>query len=529
MRVQSPCLKIVSFGWTPPPEPEKVPNYYVWRSYDGTGNNLQNPNWGAAGQALLRQAASDYADGSSSLAVRAPNNPNPRSVSNGVCKETVETPNSMGLSNMTWAWGQFLDHEIDITPTNSAEPANIVTPNDPGDPQANKTILFDRSAAVPNSNPREQPNDISSYIDGTNVYGYNTSRAAALRRMDGTGKLLTDTADNGEVLLPYNTMGLENAQPHGSDPADFFVAGDIRANENTLLTAIHTLFMREHNRLCDIIVVDRPEWDGQDELIYQHARSMVIAQMQQITFNEFLPALLSNVIPPYSGYSSLVNAGINTEFSTAGYRLGHSMIPSQIQIGDDPMNNVLVRDAFFQPAYLQANGADDLILGAAKRIMNQIDGKIIDDLRDFLFGPPTATNLLDLASINIQRGRDHGLNGYNATRVAYGLSSAVNFSNFEPSQQAALQTLYGTPDNIDPWVGGLTEQHAPGAAVGPLVQIILLEQFTRLRDGDRFWFEVDPALTSDEITLIKNTRLSDVILRNTSISSSDLNVDVFHV
>lgn len=503
----------------------------IWRTYDGTANNLDHPTWGSANVALLRKSSSNYADGISTLAVRAPNNPDPRIVSNNICKETVETPNSMNLSNMVWVWGQFLDHEIDLTEPDTTEPANMTTPSVVADPQEDypgRTILFNRSEHISGTNPREQPNTISSYIDGTNVYGFSSSRANALRLLDGTGKLRTTTADNDEVILPYNTFGLTNAQPTGSDPADFFAAGDIRANENVVLTSMHTLFVREHNRLCDVILANNPSLSGQDETIFQHARAIVVGIMQQVTYNEFLPALLGT-FPVYTAYDSSANAGIDIEFSTAGYRLGHTMIPSQIQIGDNPATNILLKDAFFTPSYVQTNGVNNLLLGAAKRIMNQIDGKVVEDLRSFLFGSPTMSNLLDLASINIQRGRDHGLPGYNAVRLAYGLSTVTDFLGFETASRTQLQTLYGIPDNIDPWIGALTETHLSGKAVGPLLNAILTDQFTRLRDGDRFWFENDPELSTDEISVIKNTKLSDVLLRNSNISSSELQVDIFHV
>ena len=192
--------------------------------------------------------------------------------------------------------------------------------------------------------------------------------------------------------------------------------------------------MREHNRLCEQIVADNPSLS--DELIYQHARSIVIGLMQQITFNEFLPALLTpTAIPQYYKYNDTVDPGIATEFSTAGYRLGHTMIPSQIQVGTNPANNVLIRNAYFQPSYVQTNGVDQLLLGATARIMNQIDGKVIDGLRNFLFESPSPTMMLDLVSLNIQRGRDHGLPGYNAVRRAYGLQTVSNFLGFNPDRK----------------------------------------------------------------------------------------------
>jgi len=196
--------------------------------YDGSNNNLFNSAWGQAAQALMRVAASDYADGSSTLAERGASNPNPRFISNAVCNTNTVEPNTLDLSNMVWLWGQFVDHTVDLTDTNSGEPANVLTGTsspltDPNEPYPDSTILFNRSVTIAGSDPREQPSAICAFLDGTNVYGNSTTRANTLRALDGTGKLKTSTGD----LLPYNTFGLDNAMPGGATASDFFVAGDV--------------------------------------------------------------------------------------------------------------------------------------------------------------------------------------------------------------------------------------------------------------------------------------------------------------
>lgn len=497
-----------------------------WRTYDGSENNFSQPQWGQADQPLLRKAASAYDDGSSSLAVRGPNNPNPRMVSNNVCKPPGggSPVSSAGLRDITWVWGQFVDHEVDLTRTGTAESADMVTPDvltDPEEDYPGRTISFSRSEFVVNTDPREQPNHISAYIDGTNVYGYSSQRAMALRRLDGSGKLKTVLADNGEEIMPYNVDGWENASLPGQLAEDMFFAGDIRANENVFLSAMHTLFVREHNRLCDEALLHWPHLGTQDELIFQHARRHVTGIMQAITYNEFLPAL-GLQLPPYTGYKPEVNATIATEFSTVGYRLGHTMLSSSLKTGPGAGDTILLRDAFFQPAYVQANGIDNLLYGATHKLMQEIDRFLVEDVRSFLFGPPTAGSLLDLAALNIQRSRDHGIPGYNAVRVAYGLHSRPTFTSIVGAGALAttLQNLYGHPDHMDPWIGCLVEPHLNNSQLGELLTAILRDQFTRLRDGDRLWYENDPALTDDEKQVISNTTLADVISRNTVYSHS---------
>jgi len=442
--------------------------------------------------------------------------PTPREISNGVHFQNGNTANSAGLTDMFWLWGQFLDHEIDLTPDSSGESANMTTPaNDPVLPNA--TIPFHRSAYTHDANSvRQQPNIITSFVDASNVYGSDQARAMALRTLDGTGKLKLVPGPNGESLLIKNTEGFPNAAfPPSAPAADFFLAGDVRANENVLLTAMHTLFAREHNYWCDRIVAWRPEYVGKDEPVYQQARRIVSALEQAITYNEFLPRLLGK-LPPFSGYNPTTDATIKTEFSTVGYRIGHTMVSSQLNTNAQGTQKALLRDLFFSPDYIAANGVEGVLVGASKKRMQEMDCRIVDDLRNFLFQSPGGGMLLDLASLNLQRGRDHGITDYNSLRAAYGLPAKANFSDIssDPDVVARLSNTFSSTSNMDPWTGGLCEDHVPGAQVGELFHAILSQQFLNLRSGDRFWFENDPSLSDSLKEEIRGTRLSDIIKRN---------------
>jgi hypothetical protein len=159
--------------------------------------------------------------------------------------------------------------------------------------------------------------------------------------------------------------------------------------------------------------------------------------------------------------------------------------------------------------------------------MQEVDNKIVDDVRNFLFGPPGSGGL-DLASLNIQRGRDHGLPDYNSTRVMMGLTAVSSFAEIssDPAVQAALLALYGTVNDIDLWVGALAEDHLAGSSVGELIAAVLGEQFTRLRDGDRYWYERDDFFVNNPSLLaeLQGTRLSDIIRRNSDITNIQDNV-----
>lgn len=505
------------------------------RSYDGSGNNLANPSWGAAGTTLARAAAAAYDDGrstprggSSGLGL-----PNPRVISNMVVAQLTMLPNTHQMTDWVFQWGQFVDHDLDLTSAASPpEPFNIRIPaGDPVfDPGSTGTQImpfqrskYDSSTGI--SNAREQINDITSYLDASMIYGSEQARALALRTLSGDGKLKTSSGN----LLPLNTFGVDNGTGGLVDPTRFYLAGDVRANEQIGLTAVHTLMMREHNRLAEEIAIINPAWD--DEAIYQRARKLVGAEVQVITFNEFLPALLGAAAPGIiSTYDPNANATIISEFSTALFRVGHTMLsPQLMRVQNDgtaaPGGHVLLRDAFFQMENLSGAGELEFFLkGLASDKQQEVDMHVVDDVRDFLFGEPIPGGF-DLASLNIQRGRDHGLPGYNELRLAFGLPAYTSFDQIttDMTVRSGLETLYGSVDNIDAWVGALSEEHQPGAAVGPLIAAGLTEQFKRTRDGDRFWFTNDPELSGD-LDWLLSTRLSDIIRQNTDITSLQKNV-----
>ncbi|MDJ0850113.1 MAG: peroxidase family protein [Myxococcota bacterium] len=504
-----------------------------YRSIDGTGNNPRHPERGAAGQPLHRALASHYGDGVESMAGQ--HKPSPRVISNEVCDQQGSRPNAHRASDFVWQWGQFLDHDIDLTPeAEPLEPAPIPVPAgdpffDPGG-TGGVGIGFHRSIWHPDTasgpaNPRQQKNEITSFIDASNVYGSDAARAAALRKNDGSGELATSPGD----LLPWNTGGFPNA---GGDDDSLFLAGDVRANEQVGLTALHTLFVREHNRIARIVRSQLPTWSG--DRVYQAARQLVGAEMQAITFREYLPALLGRFAPSVkSVYRPRVQPQIVNHFSTALFRYGHSQLNPLLLRLDEAGNeiaagNLRLRDAFFAPDEVVDHGIEPLLRGLASQQAQAVDPFVIDDVRNFLFGPPGSGGF-DLASLNIQRGRDHGLPAYNATRLGYGLPPAANYDDIssDPEIQARLEAAYGAGnvDDVDLWVGALAEDPLPGALVGPLIGKAIRKQFVRLRDGDRFWYR--RTLPRVLVLMVESTTLADVIRANTSITS--IQDDVFHV
>ena len=504
-----------------------------FRNIDGTGNHTTHYELGATNTMLRRLLPDDYGDQVSSMA--GAGRPSPREISNFICAEDDRTVNSLGATDFLWQWGQFLDHDIDLTETREPFAPEHVRPEtgdvffDP-DSTGLSEITFFRSASRSGTGigaeyPMQQMNFITHYIDASQVYGSDAERADALRTNDGTGRLKVSPGN----LLPFNVDGLHNA---GGTGPEMFLAGDIRANEQVGLTAMHVLFVREHNRLADDLAAANPGLTGDE--IYERARALVGGLMQRITYAEFLPALLGpDALAPYTGYKETVSPAIINCFSTAAFRFGHSAVSDQLLRLDAsgqeiPFGHLPLKDAFFAPHRITNEGGIEPILrGLAAQEMSMVDTKVVDGLRNFLFGPPSGGGL-DLASLNIQRGRDHGLPDYAYGLFARGFGRITEFSEISsnPVVQSLLAAQYGDINDIDLWVGGISEDPVNGGHVGRLFFDLLTTQFEALRDGDRYWYEW--SMSAEDIIEIENTTLADVIRRNTTIDT-EISDDVFQV
>lgn len=487
-----------------PPMPAPLPGslpVLLQRSIDGLGNNLQQAALNTVGSSFRRLGPARFADNTMGMVQTLPN---ARTVSNLVVAGQAETPNREGLSGMMYAWGQFLDHDINLTLSDGK--TSIAIPVPAGDPVFSSSIPLTRAVTDPNTGLAL--NNVTGWIDGSMVYGSDAATAASLRGPGGT--LLTSAGNN----LPIR--------------GGAFVAGDIRAQENPDLTALQVLFVREHNRQVERLQQAHPTWT--DEQLYQQARAVVTAEIARITYNEFLPHLLGKgTIAPYKGYNPNADARLSEEFAGAAFRFGHSIVSANLEkiseTGDTLGTPMSLRDAFFQaPAdFVADGGADGLLRHLAADRSNALDVHIVDDLRNFLFG---AGSGLDLAAINIQRGRDLGLGSLNDTRRALGLSAYRSFEQItsDPGTRASLKAAYGTVDRVELWIGGLAEDHVNGGMVGQTFSAIISQQFQNLRDGDRLWYQ-NQGFDRQTLREIEGTTLSALILRNTD--TQHLQADAF--
>ena len=510
-------------------------NTYLYRTINGSKNDFFNPEEGKAHTPFLRKRGdADYKNDGSSLVDRG----NPRMISNIVCSQSESIPDPNGLSTMVFTFLQFLDH--DITATEESEEEFTPIPIPQGDPQfdpfgtGSVSLPFTRAAFVdgtgtPN-NPRQQINTITSWIDASMIYGSDVARMQWLRSYEG-GKLKAADSPYGS-LLPYNTIdGQYNSEIDPNAPAmqgnknddgsynKVFVSGDVRANEQIGLTGMHIIFMREHNRICDQLIA---QGQTDDEWNFQYARKMVGGFIQSIVYNELLPSL--GIYTGSAQYNYYRRPEIFNEFATAAFRLGHTMLSDEVLMIDESCeaNAIQLRDAFFKPSFFQENDLGNLFKGLSAKTQEKVDAKVVDGVRNFLFGPPGAGGL-DLASLNIQRGRDHGLPDYNSIRANFSLPryTSIDQVSSDPAIIASLQNAYGDINNIDAWIGMLSEDALPGKAVGQTLHKVLSEQFKHIRQSDRFYYTRDPLLRWSAKNEITNTRFADIINRNTSTKNLD--------
>ena len=271
-------------------------------------------------------------------------------------------------------------------------------------------------------------------------------------------------------------------------------------NEQTGLTVMHTIWVREHNRIATALSALNPQWG--EERLFQEARQIVIAQIQKITYKDYLPLIigdrLGELILNYSvngGYNNQTDPSVPNAFATAAYRFGHSQIQPFFDRLDEKYNPLSqgpldLIDAFFTPTrFVESGGTDPILRGLVTKEARFVDEFLNSILTNQLFAVNGSAPGLDLASLNIQRGRDHGLPPY-LTWKRWALDQCgieSDFSN-ELTKIHLLQT-YGTLETVDLFVGGLSEEPLEGGLVGATFACIFARTFGAVRDGDRFYYE----------------------------------------
>lgn len=492
-----------------------------YRTISGWCNNLANPSWGSKGTTLKRLLPAAYEDGRSEpRGGRHPTSlPNPRWISQRNHPDSDEPDNR--FTHMVMQFGQFLDHDLTLAPKDETKDCctsgvqdndcfTIPIPNpDRFYSWVNNTakcLNFVRSTPICRVNVREQFNELTAYIDASMVYGSDQEMGALLRTYRD-GRLhhnsRTEQLPTREQLnVRPNTRLLKPEKPED------FMAGDMRVNEHPFLTSLHVVFLKEHNRIAKRLREYLPRELQKDEIIYQETRRLVGAEMQNIVYGEYLPTILGVdfmrrydlIVEEETEYDPKVDASIVNVFSAAAFRFGHSMINGMFKLISQSSRKEVswlwrLREVFDgQSVKGEALPIENMIAGLLDQAPQTVDEFFTTEISDHLFQKNRRRENFgeDLLSLNIQRGRDHGIPSYNRYRKYCGLRTLSDWNN-RPTELSEdywtkLQSVYNKPDDIDIYVGGIAEQNVRGGVLGPTFACIIGEQFSRLKRGDRFFY-----------------------------------------
>ncbi|KAK0174315.1 hypothetical protein PV327_010941 [Microctonus hyperodae] len=542
-----------------PPEDGICDPTNPYRTFTGHCNNLRNPTLAKSLTTFARLLPPVYDDGVSKPRMRSVTGgmlPNPRLISTTIHPDISNLHNRYTLMVMQFA--QFVDHDLTMTPIHkgfaesipscrSCDSARTVHPEcnpfpiPPGDhfyPAINETtgepLCIPSMRSLPGQQhlgPREQVNQNTGFLDASVVYGENICIANILRGFSGRMNI-TVHPTRAKDLLPQSATLSECKSPSGL----CFIGGDGRASEQPGLTVMHTMWVREHNRIMDGLRRVNPHWDA--EKLYQETRRIVSAMLQHITYNEFLPRILGwnaislyglKLLPHgyYREYSPTCNPSILTEFASAAYRIGHSLLRPHLPRMDQNYRPVdppiLLRDGFFNTDMLYRPGMiDEMIRGLVATPMETMDQFITGEVTNHLFENLQIKHSgVDLIALNVQRARDHGIPSYNNYRALCNLKRATTFEDLSremaPEVIMRLKRIYATVDDIDLFPGGMSERPLQGGLVGPTFGCIIAIQFRQLRKCDRFWYETDDPnirFTETQLGEIRKNTLAKVICEN---------------
>uniref|UniRef100_A0A8B9P2S0 NAD(P)H oxidase (H2O2-forming) n=1 Tax=Apteryx owenii TaxID=8824 RepID=A0A8B9P2S0_APTOW len=521
--------------------------FWEVQRYDGWYNNLLHHSHGSVGASLLRLLPANYADGVYQ-ALQEPRVPNARQLSVAVAQGPSGLPSHRNTTVLGVFFGFHVLSEIleAEKPGCPAEFLNIRIPTgDPVfDPESTGDVIlpFQRiqwaleTGQSPNK-PRDPvastTNEVSSWLDGSSIYGPSHSWSDALRSFSG-GKL----ASGPDKRFPRETNGKvpmwKALDPSTGKGGPQGIYGKEEPG-NPFLQAENIIWFRYHNHWATALAQAHPTWTDED--LFQHARKRVIATFQSIVLYEWLPALLEIAVPEYKGYQQHLDPSLSPEFMAAASLFLATMVPPGIyrrdptcQFRADPYPALRLCNSYWsrESTRLQrAEDMDDLLLGMSSQIAEREDNIVVEDLQDYWYGPLKYTRT-DYVASWLQRGRDIGLPTYNQAREQFGLKPLQTWTDLAPhlGEQVLerVAALYANNTaRLELLPGGMLE------ANGSLFSAIILDQFVRLRDGDRFWFEntKNGLFTEGETREIRNTTFHDVLVAVTYANSAEIQREVF--
>jgi len=555
-----------------------------FREIDGSCNNLKNPLHGRQSTPFNRISSPEYGVDLRSREFNLPRRarsgkplPSPRVLSQDVLG-IGERKTESDISTFFVQMGQFIDHDLTLTPE---EELHCCDRNSNGNPWvwSDKTERFKRDRCIPiripeddrqwggrrtcfdvrRSSPalniphcqanrtRQQTNSLTHWLDASNVYGSNQKELSNVREGESIYLQVNERAGGrreGRAQLPscqaFRGRQINSCGSPCDTGTNCKVAGDHRVNEQPGLTTQHTIWLREHNRLAKQLQSLNTHWD--QERVFQETRRLVIAEWQHIVYKDWLPIVLGqeqmeayDLFPQTRGYSDSydedMDPRINNEFATAAFRFGHSMMPALVPSLDKNFkeNRRMSLHQVFNNVSMfltSPNLVDDIIRGQTMLPAAAWDPAFNEDITNKLFHEE-----LDLVALNINRGRDHGLPGYNTYR---GICRTDNYNRVRSWDQLKesggqlssndidlLSEEYTDVDDIDLFVGGTMEESKGDSLLGPAFSCIIADQFLRLKEGDRFYYEngdfVKSRFSQRQLDAIRKVSIARIICDNTDI------------
>uniref|UniRef100_A0A673VBU9 Thyroid peroxidase n=1 Tax=Suricata suricatta TaxID=37032 RepID=A0A673VBU9_SURSU len=348
-------------------------------------------------------------------------------------------------------------------------------------------------------------NGLTSFLDASTVYGSSPASEKQLRNWTSAEGLLRVNArhrDAGRAYLPFaRPPGPTGCAPEpgtrGAAQAPCFLAGDGRASEVPTLTAVHTLWLREHNRLAALPT----------RTCQAHSSPIFLT-----CSNLRLPTLRPSWMPPWPFLWGVRGRAV---WSARGSHARPLPPATQSACADSPSlvpgEPLQARGHTPMCRLLHMSGSQPCLLRAPHTC--------------WVSPPPQSPRL----QVTIRGGEAGGADaaapppaGYTAWRRFCSLPALETRAHLQAAAANAsvagrMMGLYGHPDNIDVWLGGLAEPFLPQARTGPLFACLIGRQMKALRDGDRFWWESSGVFTEAQRRQLARHSLSRVICDNTGL------------
>ncbi|CAD6211177.1 GSCOCT00010964001.3-RA-CDS [Cotesia congregata] len=512
-----------------------------YRTYSGRCNNLLHPSWGAALESYSRILPADYQDGVSLPRLSVPS---AREISINVFSHGIDIKHPY-LMAITTLFGQFIANDLAHTPKmvlpngkkfkccnvdyDNFHPECFPIPmeNYPG------CMEYTRSAPHPGNiyqgcklGSRQQMNQATSFLDLSPIYG-NSEQITASLRANRSGLFSTQRKN-----LPVPLENLDNCR-NSNKALPCFFSGDSRINESPGITLMHVLFLREHNRIAKQLNVLNRHWN--DEKLFQESRRIVIAEMQHITYNEFLPVIFGEsnldryrlrLTEPgaFTSYDPRIDPTLPNAVASAGIFFFFALTPKIDSMESritSKSNEKFTHSNFYAPQELYESGAvDRLITSVTAENSRKPFGLNGILLKRFLYDEKT-NEVVDYVARVIQEGRDHGLPRYIRWRSFCNLPQVKTFTDLlnimSKDSIKRLQRVYRNVDDIDLITGALLEKPFKDSVMGPTFLCLLGTAFKSVRLGDRYWYEntkTPGAFTIKQLHEIRKTTLAKLLCDN---------------